>query len=112
VLTHPSNVLWDRSGASFLLFHLSTALRSGATEIHFEPGPSELRIAYRIDGRIGDVASEPIEVTYALLSRLTALGGPSIDDQSLHVFGHAICPHGQQEIQLDISLLNQEHGIA
>jgi Tfp pilus assembly pilus retraction ATPase PilT len=111
-LTHPSNVLWDRSGASFLLFHLSTALRAGASEIHFEPGPSELRIAYRIDGRIMDVASEPIEVTYALLSRLTALGGPAIDDQSLHVLGHAVCPHGQQEIQLDISLLNQEHGIA
>src|SRR5438034_1026307 len=35
---------WDRSGTSFLLFHLSRAITAGASEIHFLPHAGELRV--------------------------------------------------------------------
>jgi type II secretory ATPase GspE/PulE/Tfp pilus assembly ATPase PilB-like protein len=106
------DVQWDRSGASFLLFHLSKALKAGASEIHFLPGPSELRINYRVGGVLVEASVEPFELIYALLSRLSALGGPSIDDRDVHVMGQVVCPHGKQDLLLDVSLLNHDHGVA
>src|SRR5262249_22952004 len=63
------DVVWDRSGASFLLFYLSGALTAGASELQFWPRPGELRVVHRVGGRLVPVASEPPEVTYSLLSR-------------------------------------------
>jgi Tfp pilus assembly pilus retraction ATPase PilT len=71
-----------------------------------------LRILHRVRGRLEAVASEPPEVTYSLLARLHALGGPAIDDRDQHVTGQVVCPHGQQKILLDVSLLNHDHGVA
>jgi MshEN domain/Type II/IV secretion system protein len=109
---HQFDVVWDRSGASFLLFYLSGALAAGATEIQFWPRPGELHIRHRVGGRLISVASEPPEVTYSLLARLSALGGPAIDDRDHHVRGQVVCPHGQQKVLLDVSLLDHDHGIA
>lgn len=106
------DVVWDRGGASFLLFHLSSALSAGASEIHFLPCAGELRVHHRIGGRLVQVASEPPEITYSLLARLSALGGPAIDDRDQHATGQVVCPHGNQRVLLDVSLLNHDHGIA
>ena len=110
--SHKFDVQWDRSGASFLLFHLSKALKAGASEIHFLPGPGELRVSYRVREALVETTVEPFELTYALLSRLSALGGPSIDDRDVHVTGQVVCPHGKQDLLLDVSLLNHDHGVA
>lgn len=110
--SHRFDVQWDRSGESFLLFHLSRALKAGASEIHFLPGPSELRVSYRVRGLLLETAIEPFEVTYALLSRLSALGGPSIDERNVHVTGQIVCPHDRQDLLLDVSLLNHDRGVA
>jgi Tfp pilus assembly pilus retraction ATPase PilT len=106
------DVVWDRSGAAFLLFHLSKALQAAATEIHFLPGPGELRIFYRVEGGLMEAAVEPFETIYALLARLGALGGPAIDGSTMHVSGQVRCPHGDRELLLDVSLLNHDRGVA
>lgn len=110
--THAFDVVWDRSGASFLLFHLSRALKSGADELQFLPSPGELRVYYRAGGVLSEAAVVPAEMTYSLLARLSALGGPAIDDREQHVTGQVVCPSGQDEIVLDVSLLNLDHGVA
>lgn len=109
---HHFDVEWDRSGASFLLFHLSAAFKAGASEIQFWPLPGELRVHQRIGSRLVRTASEPPETTYSLLARLSALGGPAIDERDQHVTGQVVCPFGQQQVLLDVSLLNHDHGIA
>ena len=106
------DVVWDRTGTTFLQFHLSAALAAGASEIQFWPLPGELRVHHRIGSRLVQVRSEPPETTYSLLARLSSLGGPEIDDRDQHVTGRVICLHGQQHLLLDVSLLNHEHGIA
>ena len=106
------DVVWDRSGASFLLFHISRALKDGADELQFLPGPGGLRVLYRARGVLMQAAIVPSEMTYALLTRLSTLGGPAIDDRETHVTGQVVCPSGHEEFLVDVSLLNHDHGVA
>lgn len=109
---HHFDVVWDRSGAAFLLFHVSKALQAGATEIHFLPEPGELRVCYRMETGLTEVAVEPFETIYALLARLGALGGPTIDGSAVHVSGQVHCPHGGRDLLVDVSLLHHDRGVA
>ena len=109
---HVFDVTWDRSGAAFLLFHLSRALKNGADEIQFLPGPGELRVFYRVRGVLAEAAVVPPEMTWSLLTRISALGGPDIDDRETHVAGQLVCPGGHEEFLVDVSLLNHPHGVA
>lgn len=106
------DVEWDRSGATYLLFHISRAQRSEASEVHFVPHGGELRVYHRIAGELVQEANEPYEVMFSLLSRIETLNGPSIDDRVVHAFGQILCPIGDQELPIDVSLLNVDGGIA
>jgi len=106
------DVEWDRSGATYLLFHLSRAQRSGASELHFVPYGGELRVFHRIAGELVQEANEPYEVMFSLLARIETLNGPSIDDRVVHATGQIQCPMGEQELPVDVSLLNVDGGIA
>jgi Tfp pilus assembly pilus retraction ATPase PilT len=106
------DVDWDRSGAIFLVLHLTEALRSGATEIHFVSERGEMRIHHRIAHRLVLKATEPDNVVYSLLGRLESLGGPTIDGQQVHAMGRVTCPVGNDEIPLDVSLFNGADGIS
>jgi MSHA biogenesis protein MshE len=109
-ITH--GVEWDRSGATYLLFHLSTAMRAGASELHFIPHGTELGVFHRTDGGLVQAATEAYEVMFSLLARIESLGGPSIDERVPHAFGQILCPLGEQELPVDVSLLNVDGGIA
>jgi len=80
-----SDATWDRSGASFLLFHLAEARGRGATEIHFQSRQSALEVRYRVGEHLVRVADEPAAAIYSLLSRIEALGGPVTDEHRVHV---------------------------
>ncbi len=106
------DVQWDRSGASFLLFHVERARRAGASEIHFLPRPGSLEVHHRVGGRLVSVGSEPPGALYYLLARIEALGGPAIDERLLHVAGRIVCPLGAEAMDVGISLLQHDHGIS
>src|SRR5206468_7746759 len=106
------DVQWDRSGASFLLFHLSEARRAGADEIHFLARQGSLDVLHRVAGRLVPVASEPAAAVYYLLARIEALGGPALDDRMIHVAGRIACPAGTETIDLGVSLIHQDEGIS
>lgn len=105
-------VEWDRSGATFLDFHLELARRAGATEIHFLPGADTVRVLHRVSGRLIHTANEAPHVIYALLARLEALGGPAFDGHDLHTCGTARTSLGGTEYELRISILHQDAGVA
>lgn len=106
------DVQWDRSGASFLLFHAEGARRAGASEVHFLAHHGSLEVCHRVGRRLTRVGSEPPAALYYLLARIEALGGPAIDDRTLHATGWIVCPTGTDGIGLLVSLLHQEHGIS
>jgi len=106
------DIEWDRSGASFLQFHLDKARRARASQIHFLARRGSLEVHHRIGERLVRVRSEPPGALYYLLGRIEALGGPVIDDRVAHVAWRVVCPAGTEALDLGISLLHQEEGVS
>ena len=77
-----SDIVWDRGGRNFLLFHLHTAREKKASEIHFIPTVSSLTVSYRTDHGLEPKASELPETGLYLRTRLHALGVPDLDHGS------------------------------
>jgi general secretion pathway protein E len=106
------DVVWDRSGMMFLQFHLSTAFAQGASEIHFVPDKTLLRVLYRLGANLTQIASESIEVGSYLSARLEALSGLVLHDGEAHAYGRAVCPMGGEEVLMDVSLVRGSDGTA
>jgi type II secretory ATPase GspE/PulE/Tfp pilus assembly ATPase PilB-like protein len=68
------DVVWDRSGETFLRFHLSLALRLGASEIHFVQAGGAVNVFHRVGARILPSPDESSEAMELLSGRLEALG--------------------------------------
>ncbi len=70
----PHDVVWDRAGTNFLLFHLHSARKKNASEIHFAPMDGMLAIHYRTDAGLEPQAPERPEAALYLRARLGVLG--------------------------------------
>ena len=68
------DVVWDRAGTNFLLFHLHTARRKNASEIHFLPAEGALSVLYRTDIGLELQPAERPEAALYLRARLGVLG--------------------------------------
>lgn len=68
------DVVWDRAGTNFLLFHLHTARKKNASEIHFTPVEGTLAIQYRTDAGLEPQPPERPEAALYLRARLGVLG--------------------------------------
>lgn len=104
------DVVWERSGDTFLAFHVASALRRGARELHFLPEGGRVRVLVRETGRLVEVAAEPARVQEALLARIEALGGPALG-AGLHARGHLRCPVPHGDVLLIVSLLRSDAGV-
>src|SRR2546430_17509968 len=71
-----------------------------------------MRVYHRIGGKLVDAGSGPASISYLLLARLEALGGPAFDGEQTHCHGRAVCPLGEQTVRLDVSLLGGEAGLS
>jgi len=78
------DVIWERSGESFLQFHVAWAVRAGATEIHFVQAGTSLHVLHRIGAHLAAVQHEPAEVMEALVGRLESLGMPAAGSRESH----------------------------
>jgi hypothetical protein len=70
----PRDVVWDRAGTNFLLYHLHSARRMNASEIHFTPTDGVFAIHYRTDEGLVPQAPERPEAALYLRARLGVLG--------------------------------------
>jgi len=59
---------------------LEEAVREGASDIHFESGRTQLRVRFRIDGQLKEVAALPFEIHAPVISRLKILAKLKIDE--------------------------------
>ena len=109
---HRPTVSREGSGAALLAGHVRRALIADAHEIHFLPAADEIRVYHRIGSALVYAGSGPVSLTYLLLARLETLGGPAYDGEQTHARGRAVCPLGDHEALLDVSLLRIETGLA
>jgi hypothetical protein len=104
------DVVWERSGATFLSFHAARALRVGAREILFLARDGQLHVSYRLGGRLVTAGTEPLAVMDALIARLEALGGPVLGE-AVHATGSVRCSLPQGDLSIEVSLLRGAGGI-
>jgi len=90
-----SDIVWDRGGRNFLLFHLHTAREKKASEIHFVPTPSSLTVSYRTEQGLASQSNELPETALYLRTRLHSLGVPDLDR------GDSTTARGRTTIDLD-----------
>lgn len=76
------DVVWDRAGTSFLLYHLHTARGKRASEIHFVPSPEGVSILYRTETGLQPQGHERPETSGYLRQRLAHLGAPDLKDDA------------------------------
>ncbi len=62
---------------------LKTAVERGASDIHIEPQRARLRVRFRIDGALQEVASFPIELHQSIVSRVKILSNLQIDESRI-----------------------------
>lgn len=87
----------------------SFALR--ASDIHIEPLDKSLRVRYRIDGVLHQIASHPKHLHAPILARLKIMtGSMSIDERRVPQDGRIQARMGNKEIDLRVSTVPTNHG--
>lgn len=89
---------------------LLQAVKQGASDIHFEPSESLLRVRYRIDGVLYEQASPPKHLQDALISRLKVMARMDLAEKRLPQDGMARVRVGDREIDIRVSTVPVAEG--
>src|SRR5215207_9479837 len=60
---------------------IADAVRRGASDIHFEPRSSDMRVSYRIDGVVMDTTTVPRQLVSGLISRVKIMANLDIAER-------------------------------
>ena len=89
---------------------LLEAVKRGASDIHFEPFESRLRVRHRVDGVLYETASPPKHLEDALVSRLKVMARMDIAEKRLPQDGMARVRVGEREIDVRVSTVPVAEG--
>lgn len=89
---------------------LEYAVKSRASDIHFEPQEGRTRVRYRIDGILHEKLALPKSVQEAVISRVKILSGMKIDERRIPQDGRFSFKTGNDEVDLRVSSLPTTHG--
>lgn len=84
---------------------LGDAVHRGASDIHFEPYESELRVRYRLDGRLREIMQPPFRMAAALTSRVKILADLNIAERRIPQDGRIRMPVADRIIDFRVSTL-------
>ena len=86
------------------------AVKARASDIHFEPFESALRVRYRIDGLLYEQTSPPKHMEQALVSRLKVMAHMDIAEKRLPQDGMARVRVGERQIDIRASTIPVAEG--
>ena len=86
------------------------ALRGRASDIHLEAGADGLRVRYRIDGVLQEVAHPPRQYHAAVISRVKIMAGLNIAERRLAQDGRVRLRLSDRELDLRVSITPTLHG--
>ncbi|OGW79593.1 MAG: hypothetical protein A3G33_07295 [Omnitrophica bacterium RIFCSPLOWO2_12_FULL_44_17] len=89
---------------------LQDAISNRASDIHFEPYETRLRIRYRIDGALREAHSPPREMYNAILTRIKIVSDLDITEKRLPQDGRFKVRFEHSEIDFRVSILPTYHG--
>ena len=86
------------------------ALEMRASDIHVEPGHGRVRIRYRVDGMLRDIAEHPEHLSAPLMSRLKIMARMDIAEKRKPQDGRIGLTIAGREIDVRASILPSNHG--
>jgi len=89
---------------------LAGAVKTGASDIHLEPGEKEIRLRYRLDGVLHDIAFFPKEIQKPLTSRLKFLAKMKLDVTRQPQDGRFFIRADKRRIDIRVSSLPSSYG--
>ncbi len=89
---------------------LVEALRTGASDIHIEPMEKEVRLRYRIDGKLVERPGPPKAAQNAVISRVKIMSDLDIAERRLPQDGRTHIKALGKEVDLRVSILPTVHG--
>jgi type II secretory ATPase GspE/PulE/Tfp pilus assembly ATPase PilB-like protein len=100
----------ERQVASVVDFLLLQAVYHEASDVHFEPFHTTLRVRFRVDGMLYDVAEIPTALQPRVLARLKVLAKLAIFRHDVPQEGRTIVESDGRSIDLRVSVLPTIHG--
>lgn len=88
----------------------SRAVRDGASDIHIEPYEREVRVRYRLDGILHEIAKPPKRMHAALVSRLKILGEMNIAERRLPQDGRIQLQVAGRAIDVRVAIVPTMYG--
>ncbi|MDG2149125.1 MAG: ATPase, T2SS/T4P/T4SS family [Planctomycetota bacterium] len=89
---------------------LNTAVESGASDVHVEPLDGRIRIRFRKDGVLAEVATHELQMLGPLMSRLKIMAGMDIAERRKPQDGRITISVGGRSIDIRASILPGNHG--
>ncbi|MFN0149509.1 MAG: GspE/PulE family protein [bacterium] len=89
---------------------IAQALFERATDIHIEPGETELVIRFRVDGLLADSLMPPKALAMGLLTRIKILADLDIAERRKPQDGRFTVRHKEREVDVRVSTLPTLHG--
>jgi len=91
---------------------LREAVESRATDIHLEPEKDSLRVRYRIDGVLHEIARHPRKFIAPVISRIKLMARLNIAEHRLPQDGRILFRAGGRNLDIRVSVLPTVHGEA
>ncbi len=91
---------------------INEAIRQGASDIHIEPGEHEMRMRIRVDGVLREIASPPLGLHRALVSRIKIIARLNISQTRAPQDGAFHHQSGEADVIVRVSILPSIFGEA
>ena len=89
---------------------ISQAVKSRASDIHFEPYEDKLIVRFRVDGILKEILSQDSKISSVLISRIKIISGLDISERRLPQDGRGSLSLGDKRIDLRVSTLPSSYG--
>lgn len=100
----------DAPVARIVSMILETAVKTGASDVHLEPGEEKSRLRYRIDGILEEKRTFPKEMHDSIVARIKILGNMKIDEKRIPQDGRFKIQVGDSFTDLRVSSLPTIYG--
>ncbi|MBI2607345.1 MAG: Flp pilus assembly complex ATPase component TadA [Candidatus Doudnabacteria bacterium] len=105
-----ANKLYNVSATELIQLVLGSALPVDASDIHLEPGVSSIKVRFRIDGVLQDVATLPKDEYHQLVSRIKILSKLKLNIVTSPQDGSFSLTYNQQPVDIRVSVLPSAFG--
>jgi type IV pilus assembly protein PilB len=89
---------------------IADAIRMGASDLHFETYEKRIRVRFRIDGDLREMAPLPFKYRAAIVSRLKVMADLDISERRLPQDGRIKIKIGERTVDLRVSVLPTIYG--